>query len=329
MLRFTSLRALSFGILVVLAIPRPVWGQAELWLSPVLGELMLRADYRATYYFDEKVKGQATDLGLTQHRVSLSVPIWQSSRDEWALSASVRLQDFDTRAVLPDTGQRFPTELWDVRIGPTYRHRFENGWIAGANVTVGSASDEPFASEDEIVVRAVGFLRVPHGERNAWFFTLNYTNYSEVLGGIPVPGVSYVYSPSDRFTAIIGFPFASLQASPAEKLTFELSYLPLRTVRVRANYQLFRPLRLYAGFDWDNEFHLLADRGDKDDRLFYYEKRFTGGARMDLRHLTLELSGGYAFDRFYFEGERYADRHENRLDIEAGPFVAARVGVRF
>jgi hypothetical protein len=42
-----------------------------------------------------------------------------------------------------------------------------------------------------------------------------------------------------------------------------------------------------------------------------------------------QLAGGYAFDRFAFEGESYSDRRENRIDIDAGPFVAARVSVRF
>ncbi len=72
-----------------------------------------------------------------------------------------------------------------------------------------------------------------------------------------------------------------------------------------------------------------ADRPNRGDQLFYYEKRLTTGARFDLRHVELELSGGYAFDRFFFEGENYSDCHDNRLDIGAGPFVAVRVSIRF
>jgi hypothetical protein len=44
----------------------------------------------------------------------------------------------------------------------------------------------------------------------------------------------------------------------------------------------------------------------------------------------LPLRGrGYSFDRFYFEGEDYGDRRDNRLDVGSGPFAAVRVGVRF
>ena len=32
-------------------------------------------------------------------------------------------------------------------------------------------------------------------------------------------------------------------------------------------------------------------------------------------HLGFELSGGYAIDRFYFEGGGYSNHNENRIDI--------------
>ncbi len=319
----------ALAVVMLLAIPAPAWAQAQLWLTPILGQLTTRADYGLTFYPDERVSGQPTDFALLQHRVSLAVPLWQDQGDEWSMSASLRLQEIDTRAVLPDTGDRFPDELGDAGVGLTYRHRFANAWIAGGNVTVGSASDKLFDSRDELIVRAIGFLRVPSGERNAWFFTLSYSNRHEILAGVPVPGVAYVYAPSDRLQAIIGVPFSSVEVRPLEKITLQLTYIPIRRVRARAIYQLFRTVRVHAGFDWDNDLYLRAGRRDEDDQLFYYEKRLTLGARFDLRHFGIEAAGGYAFDRFYFEGVSYSDRRHNRLDIADGPFVTLRAGVRF
>lgn len=320
---------LALALAIVLAAPGPAWAQAELWLTPTLGKLMSRSEYGLTFYPEERVSGQPTDFAVTQHRLSLSAPLGQDARDEWSVAASLRLQEIDSLAVLPDTGERFPGELWDARFGVTYRHRFES-WIAGGNLTVGSASDEPFASEDELIVRATGFLRVPSGERHAWFFTLNYSNHQDLFAGLPVPGLAYVYVPSERLQAIVGVPFTSVRFSPLEKTTLELTYAPIRRVRARATYQVFQPLRVYAGFDWDSEFHLRAGRGDDDDRLFYYEKRLTTGLRFDLRHFGVEVAGGYAFDRFYFEGETYSDRRrENRIDVADGPFMTVRASARF
>ena len=107
-------------------------------------------------------------------------------------------------------------------------------------------------------------------------------------------------------------------------------YVAVRTVDVRLTYQLFRPVRLWIGFDWTNDRFLLAERADPDDRLFYYEKRVRAGAIIGLaRWLFTDITGGYSFDRFYFEGESYSDRNQNRIDVDSGPFVQFRVGARF
>jgi len=320
----------------MLALGLPGWaaaqGELQLMLDPILGRQIPRADYRITYYPDEPVEGQSADFGLLQHRFSGAVPLWQDMRDEWTLSAGVRFQDIDTRAVLPGTRERFPDELWDVRLGASYRHKFDNGWIGAVNVTVGSASDKPFNSEDELFVRAVGLVRVPQGERNAWLFSVIYATderFLSWLGAIPIPGIAYQWVPSDRFQLIIGIPFSSVQYRPLEKLTLEAQYFPVRRVRARATYEVFRPLRVFAGFDWDSEHYARTGRGDKDDRLFYYEKSVRGGIRFDLRHFGVELTGGRAFDRFYFEGETYSNRDDNRIDIHDGWFGAAQLSVRF
>lgn len=327
-------RRLLLGLVLALALPGPARAQSELqlMLDPVLGRQIARGEYRLTYYPDERVQGQPAELSLTQHRLSGTTPLWQDSRDEWFVSGSVRLQDFHTRAVLPDTGDRFPGELWTIRFGAIYRHQFDNGWMGGLNVTVGSASDKPFHSEHELTFQALGLLRVPQGERNAWLFSIFYANDVDPLGigtAIPIPGIAYQWAPSDKFLAIIGIPFTSIEYHPVEKLTLEALYSPVRRVRVRVTCAVFRPLRVYAGFDWDSESHFRADRTDKGDKLFYYEKRWTGGIRFDLQHVGFDVSGGWAFDRFYFEGEGYADRHDNRVDVHDGWFTSARVSLRF
>jgi len=224
---------------------------------------------------------------------------------------------------------QLPGDLWEIKFGPTYRHKFDNGWIAGLNVTVGSASNRPFHSMDEVTARATAFLRMPQGERNAWIFTLNYSNYSEYFAGLPVPGIDFLYSPNDNFTLVFGFPFTSLEWKPFEKLTLQVNYVPVRTVKAKVTYEIFQPLRVWVGFDWDDDWYLRANRTDTGDRLFYYEKRLTGGIRFDLRHVGFEVSGGYAFDRFYFEADKYSERNDNRIDIHSGPFVIGKISLRF
>ncbi len=301
------------------------------FLNPAVGYFIPRADYRAAWFPQEPVQNQPTKLGYLQQDFSLNVPCWQCPGEEWSASAHIRAESFHTGAVLPNTGDPFPKELWDVRFGTSYRHLFDNGWIGGGTVTLGSASDKPFHSIDEMTVGATAFLRVPQGEHNAWLFSLNFSTNSEVLPFIPIPGVAYLYAPSDAFHATIGFPFASVFYRPDEDWTLQLSYALLTNIHARATYLALRPLRLYAGFDWSNEAYFLAERPNDRDRFFYYDKRVTVGLQIPARSLNavFDLSGGYSFDRFYFEGRNINDRSFNRIDVGDGAFVALRVDIRF
>jgi hypothetical protein len=137
-------RALLLLCLVGLA-THPAHGQEDFLnlFASEFGQLRLRSDYRVTVFPDQPVAGQPAELGLLQQDFTLSVPLFQSPADEWSGAVRVRNQNFATGALLPDTGEAFPDELWNVRIGAGYRHRFGSGWIAALQVTVGSPSDQP------------------------------------------------------------------------------------------------------------------------------------------------------------------------------------------
>jgi hypothetical protein len=325
---------LALTVTLVLGLTGPAAAQTELMLllNPTLGKQTPRFDYRITTFTDEHVRGQDTDFSYIQHRPVLSVPLWQDAVDEWVVSAALRMQDFDTRAMFPDSGGSFPGELWDAAAAITYRHKFENNWIGSVNLSVGSASDKPFNSWDEMYIRATALLRVPQGENNAWLFSILYANDERFffgLSGIPIPGIAYQWVPSKYFQAIVGIPFTSVQFRPVEQFTIDAQYIPVRRVRSRATYVVFAPLRIWLQYDWDNEHYALAGRDDKDDRLFYYEQRVTAGVRFDLRHVGIEIAGGRIFDRFYFTGETWSNRDDNRIEVTNGWFGAAQLSLRF
>jgi hypothetical protein len=118
---------------------------------------------------------------------------------------------------------------------------------------------------------------------------------------------------------------------PYENWRFELSYALITSIHARAIYQPAPWLDCYAGFDWLNESYLLVDRPEEKDRFFYYEKRASAGLQFKLpQHVTLDCSAGYAFDRYYFEGTSFSlTGSTDRVDVGAGPFVAAQLRARF
>jgi hypothetical protein len=231
--------------------------------NPTVGSARLRVSDRVTWFPDEPVAAQSTHLGSVRQDFSAALPLWQDALNEWSAATYVRGEFFHTHAILPDTGHPFPEELWHVRLGAIYRHQFDNGWIGGGTLNVGSASDQPFASLHELFAGGSAFLRVPQGVRNAWLFSLSYAPTSEL--GIPLPGVAYLFHPSERLHAAIGLPLF-VQYRPWDDLMLEASYRLLRTVHTRVTYRHFEPVRLFAGFDWSNESYRLADRLHDRDR---------------------------------------------------------------
>jgi hypothetical protein len=299
-------------------------------LGPDLGNLKPNIFYSADLYSEKDVAGQEKPFSVTRHSGGFSAPIFQDGTREWSAGASVRVQDIKTDAVLPQAGVSFPQDLWNVGLGTQYRQRLDNGWIVGGSLSIGSASDKPFHSYDELAIHGTGVARVPHGDRNAWLFFVNYSNNREFLNHVPIPGFGYWYSPSDELVIVAGFPFIHVHAVPYDGYSIDASYFPVRNAHLKLSKSLMKELRLYTAFQWRNEIYFRAGRGDSDARLFYYEKRAAVGIEYNIGgNCTLDLSGGYAFDRFYFEGENYSDRYLNRLDIGDGPYVSARLGVSF
>jgi hypothetical protein len=299
-------------------------------MGPGAGAATPRFSYRTTWLPEEPVAGQAAHLGYVEQDLSLSTPIWHEGGDVWSTSLNVRSELFQTNALLPTTGDRFPPELWDVRLGTAYQHLFDNGWVGGANLSVGSASDRPFAAFKDMTVGASGSLRVPQGERNAWIFSLNYSTNSQVLSNIPIPGVAYFYNPNEWFQATIGFPFANMTYRATDDLTLQFSYALLTNIHTKAIYRLGPMVRLYGGFDWNNEGYLRADRVNDQDRFQYNYKQVGGGVQVLLsRNADLDFSSGYDFDRFYYEGKGTSSEHNNRVDVGDGPYVGAKLSIRY
>jgi hypothetical protein len=297
-------------------------------LGANVGHLQPRIDYRATWFPDETVSGQGTRLGYVDQSLSVSVPVWQDLVDEVSASLSVRDETFHTGGtVLPTSHLPFPDDLWNIRAGASYRHLFDNGWIAGGSLSLGSASDRPFHGIDEMFVGVNAFLRVPQGEHNAWLFSLSYSPTGELP--YPIPGVAYVWRPNDYFQLNIGLPFALIYR-PTEDVTFDFSYMLLRTVHARVSYRMSPTMRAYVGFDWENESYFLADSPDVNDRFYYFDMRLSAGMQFVLpRRASLDVSGGYVFERYYFQGVNSNDSNVDRVNIGAGPFLGLRAGLRF
>ena len=133
------------------------------------------------------------------------------------------------------------------------------------------------------------------------------------------------------FSALLGAPLLFVNWRPAGRLNLRGFYFPIHTVFLGGEYELGGGWKLFSSYRWENDRYYRYGREKREQRLFWYEQRLeTGIAWSTGSGIELALSGGYAWDRFFFEGKSYGDnRTDNRLDISDGPFLTARFRARF
>jgi hypothetical protein len=302
-----------------------------------MGQRSSPLGYRALWFPDVPVAGQNTNFSMTDQSISAMAPLGMMPKKEgepftkpasgWLVSANVQYRSIRTEAILPDTGQAYPNELWNINMGLIYFHKLDNGWLWGGGANFGSATDRPFASIDEMFVGMNAFLRIPSGERNAWMFSVFYAPMSELR--FPIPLVAYFYSPSENLQINLGLPL-SIKYRPWERLTLEASFLPIHTVHAKAKYDFCNWLSAFASYDWANVSYALADREDSQQRFYMYDQRLAGGFESPLgAHGFVELAAGLTFDRYSFEGQQWDSAKINRVDFAPGPFLSLRSGLNF
>ena len=317
-------------------------GELEALGRPLRGEQKAHFSFDSAVYGRQSVGGQQSDMSWSEYRLRGSVPITQNNDFEWLLGTNVAAKDIATSAILPDADAGFPECLWDVSLSSVTRTRLQEGHIVGTHVTVGSPSDRPFATGDEISVNATGSLRIPLSMMSTspgdvyWLWTLNYSNDRDFLQHVPLPGFGVVSVQDTRDPhsdmLVLGVPFSmlSLGGDDNRDPVISISYLLFRDVHARLTLPVYDRVGIYVGFDWDSEAYFRHDREDSDDRLFYYEKRIAGGVKWRASDkLSLDISAGWAYDRFWFEGDNYSHRSQNQLRIDDGLFAKGTIALQF
>jgi hypothetical protein len=305
-------------------------GMGMMALGGFAGPVPTFGSYQGAEYFNASVRDQDAHLGYYQQSLSVLTPLWQDRTDALLGNAHVGVTSFNTNAILPDTQRPFPSELWNIGLGGSYRHVFDNGWVGNAGVSVGSPSDKPFNNINDMSVGLNATLRVPSGERNAWIFGLAMSSNSQVLPFIPIPSVAYFYSPGPSFMALVGFPFANAVWRPAEDWIVSASYALLTNFQARVSYHLVRAAYVFAALDFQNQNYYLAERTDVNQRFYMYDDRLSAGLQVFLRrNAALNVSGGYVFGRRFFESTNGTSASTDQVNVEPGAFVGAALQVRF
>lgn len=272
------------------------------------------------------VNGQSEQLSMNAQfgRVAVPIGIPEEGKPLWIAIAKFGRLELATDAILPDSGQPIPNQLWLVETGVTHIRPLASGGTVGGTFLFGSASDRPYAAGRDLTLMAVGFWNRPaKNDRDEWSYSVFYSPTSQLP--YPLPGIAYVWRPNERFEAKIGVP-PSLEYRPNDDWTFTFNYFPLVNVNATARRRLADTLSFLAFYRTDTEIYFLADRLQNDQRFFVFDQRAAVGLEQTLgAGFTLEAMASYIFDRKLFQGTSFSSGRTDVVSLEDGPGLSLQL----
>lgn len=270
------------------------------------------------------------DLSLHRYSTMLAESRARDASREWFYSAALKGLYVDGDLFLPDSETKVDGLLQDVEFGFGSRHARENKDMYGWFANLGSASDRPFNSYDEISIMLNAFYKLRGSQTASWMFILNYSNRRSFLPNIPIPGAAYVYQPDRRTLVIAGMPFFMLRYPLGNATDLNIRYFVPDQIEAGIETRISKNLSLLAGARKDEESYFLADREDADDQLYYEETRaFSGLKWKPDRKTELEFVIGYGLDCYFYQGEDDDDDHRDRVDLDDSASVSLAFSRRF
>jgi hypothetical protein len=299
-------------------------------------------------YGTADVQDQLTDLEMSVGSVSLRGPIYRRPMSRWVWGLRGHRRHNETDALLPDSGEELPEDLYDVSGNFGYLRFWRGGRMFGAFARVGSSSNEPFDTFDETALGLFGFYRLPTHKKDAWLFLVFFSNNRPLLNYVPIPGVAYQWR-RKHVDFTLGIPFANLTWRPTKRWQVRAMVNPSPGGLLHVGYRpvLGTPpadkpspgapkpneglrLLVYAEARTERDGYFRANRDERFDTLFYLENRVEVGLRAGFGpNVSLDLAAGRALDRFYFEGEDYDERNDNRIDIEDAGYLSLSLKAQF
>lgn len=272
------------------------------------------------------VVGQPATLAMNAQFARVAAPLVPPREGEplWIGIGRFGRLELATAALLPDSDQPVPDQLWLVETGLTHIRPLESGGTLGGTFLFGSASDQPFAAGRDLTLMAIAFWNTPaRNERDEWNFSVFYSPTSQLP--YPLPGLAYAWRPSDAFEAKLGVP-ASLEWRPDDAWTISAAYFPLVNVNVEARRKLAADWSFVAFYRTDTQIYFLADRLLDDERFFVFDQRAAVGLERSLGGgFTIEALASWLFDRELFQGTNFTSGRTDVVEFEPGPGLSLQL----
>jgi hypothetical protein len=272
------------------------------------------------------VFGQPATLGMNAQFARVAAPIVPivEGGPLWIGIGRFGRLELATDAILPDSRQPVPDQLWLIETGLTHIRPLASGGTLGGTFLFGSASDQPFAAGRDLTLMAILFWNTPaKNDRDEWNFSAFYSPTAQLP--YPLPGISYNWRPDDSFEAKLGLP-ASFEWRPDDAWTFSGAYFPLVNVNLEARRKLGADWSFVAFYRTDTQIYFLADRLIDKEQFYVFDQRAAAGFERKLgAGFTIEALASWLFDRELFQGTNFTSGRTDIVEFDPGPGLSLQL----
>lgn len=282
---------------------------------------MQKATLNYVGYLYDRSEFPAENANMSYQLLDISVPVYKT--EDRSLSVS-----FSGTEMKIDPAQNGYSRFYDLKGGISYTRVIGEKRMWSVIANYGSASDKPFQDPDVSTLGITAIYTYPSDETSSWLLLANYSNNRPILNNIPLPGFAWFYNPSKEFRLVLGAPFASVNWQFAENWGVNMFTLVPWIIKGSLYYKITPFAQAYGGLDFSQVTYLPYGREDKNDRLFYDEKKLFIGVRSPLsKTIFADFEAGHAFDRRFFIAENYEINPGN--EVEIGNAYYAKLSLRF
>lgn len=260
-------------------------------------------------FFYDKAEFPQESANMRFQLLDLSTPVHKTETESVGLS-------FSGSQLKVDPSQNGHSELYDIKFGMSYTKVIGEKRMWSVLMNYGSASDKPFYDPTVSTLGLTAFYSYPSDEKSSWLLLANYSNNRPILNNIPLPGFAWFYYPSKELRLVLGAPFASINWQFADQWGMTFFTLVPWIVKGSVYYKINAFAQAYTGMDFNQVTYLVYGRENRDDRLFYDEKKIFIGVKSPIsKTVFADFEVGHAFDRRFFQAENYEINPGNQVDI--------------
>lgn len=284
------------------------------------GGLGLIGPANISFSYDGRYLPGHENVGQTENRLGVAVPVYKSERNSVALSAGAANLHLD-ESVRLDSGQEIARDFYRFDLGAQYARQLEGRRNYGLRASVGYAGDKPQDGKD-IAFSFVGTYGYPSaGGKGYWVWMAFWANNSVLANYIPIPGIVYIYR-GETVNGVFGFPVTSFQWTPENPWVFSFALFG-PVLQTEAAYGRLESGQGFIGYAYAEQSFIPSQRPERRDRLVFHEQKVDAGFRIGLmKDWSAEVQVGESFDRSVQIGRSVLKRDGGSAKLKSDPYIS-------